>query len=76
MASLTCSRCSQIMRDGGRTGCVVRDAEVYLPEFRQGRSRHGVEVTDLGRFFIRNVCMVFDRYLERNPGDRVYSRTV
>jgi 2,4-dienoyl-CoA reductase (NADPH2) len=26
---ITCSRCSQLMRDGGATGCVVFDAEVY-----------------------------------------------
>ncbi|MEN6577499.1 MAG: FAD-dependent oxidoreductase [Phycisphaerales bacterium] len=32
-----CSACTQIMRDGGRTGCVVRDNEVYGPIFRHGR---------------------------------------
>lgn len=32
-----CSSCSQIMRDGGRAGCVVRDAEIYGPESRKGR---------------------------------------
>jgi 2,4-dienoyl-CoA reductase-like NADH-dependent reductase (Old Yellow Enzyme family) len=34
---ITCSRCSQIMRDGGSAGCVVRDKEVYLPIYREGR---------------------------------------
>ncbi len=34
---LGCSACTQIMRDGGRTGCVVRDARVYGPIFRRGR---------------------------------------
>ncbi len=34
---VTCSACTQIMRDGGRTGCVVRDKEVYGPEYRQAR---------------------------------------
>ncbi len=34
---VTCSACSQIMRDGARTGCVVRDAEIYGPEYRRGR---------------------------------------
>jgi len=34
---LACSACTQIMRDGGRTGCVVRDNEVYGPIFRHGR---------------------------------------
>ena len=32
-----CSACTQIMRDSGRTGCVVRDNEVYGPIFRHGR---------------------------------------
>ncbi len=34
-----CSSCTQIMRDGGRSGCVVRDHEVYAPVFREGRRR-------------------------------------
>jgi len=36
---ITCSSCTQIMRDGGRTGCVLRDAEVYGREYREGRQR-------------------------------------
>ncbi len=32
-----CSACTQIMRDAGRTGCVVRDNEVYGPIFKHGR---------------------------------------
>lgn len=32
-----CSACTQIMRDSGRTGCVVRDNEVYGPIFELGR---------------------------------------
>lgn len=34
---VTCSGCTQIMRDGGRTGCVVRDSAIYGPEYRRGR---------------------------------------
>ena len=34
---LGCSACTQIMRDGGRTGCVVRDAKVYGQIYRRGR---------------------------------------
>jgi len=34
---ITCSRCSQIMRDGGKAGCVVRDAKIYGPIYREGR---------------------------------------
>jgi 2,4-dienoyl-CoA reductase (NADPH2) len=34
---VSCSACTQIMRDGGKTGCVVRDNEVYGPIFKHGR---------------------------------------
>jgi len=37
---VACSSCTQIMRDGGRSGCVVRDHEVYAPIFRAGRRRN------------------------------------
>ncbi len=33
-----CSKCTQIMRDHGRTGCVIRDAKVYAPLFKQYRA--------------------------------------
>lgn len=34
-------------------------------------------VREEGRLFVRNICMVFDRYLEAKAGDgRVFSRTV
>ncbi len=32
-----CSACTQIMRDSGKTGCVVRDNDVYGPIFQHGR---------------------------------------
>ena len=34
---IACSKCSQIMIDGGPIGCVVRDREVYGPIYEQGR---------------------------------------
>jgi NADPH-dependent glutamate synthase beta subunit-like oxidoreductase/2,4-dienoyl-CoA reductase-like NADH-dependent reductase (Old Yellow Enzyme family) len=34
---VSCSACTQIMRDHGMTGCVVRDNEVYGPIFMHGR---------------------------------------
>jgi NADPH-dependent glutamate synthase beta subunit-like oxidoreductase/2,4-dienoyl-CoA reductase-like NADH-dependent reductase (Old Yellow Enzyme family) len=34
---VTCSGCTQIMRDGAKTGCVLHDAEVYGPQYRLGR---------------------------------------
>ena len=36
----------------------------------------GLEITDLGRFFLRNVAMVFDAYLETGGDKPLYSRTV
>ncbi len=41
---IACSSCTQIMRDGGRAGCVVRDHEVYAPIFRQGRRLDPTEI--------------------------------
>ena len=38
--------------------------------------RGGLTVTDRGRLFVRNVCMVFDRYLAAHEGRPVFSRTV
>ena len=36
-----------------------------------------IEVTALGRLFVRNVCMVFDRYLRGRSQDKpIFSRTV
>jgi 2,4-dienoyl-CoA reductase (NADPH2) len=35
---VACSACTQIMRDGGRTGCVPRDAEVYESIYKEGRA--------------------------------------
>jgi oxygen-independent coproporphyrinogen-3 oxidase len=36
----------------------------------------GIKVTDLGRFFLRNICMPFDAYLGSTSEGPVYSRTV
>jgi len=34
---ITCSGCSQIMRDGTMTGCVVRDSDIYGQQYKLGR---------------------------------------
>ena len=34
---ITCSACTQIMRDGTMTGCVVRDSEIYREQYKLGR---------------------------------------
>ena len=32
---LACSKCTEIMRAGGTTGCPIRDSEVYMPIYKQ-----------------------------------------
>lgn len=34
---ITCGKCSEIMRDGGKAGCVIFDRDVYLPIHQEGR---------------------------------------
>ncbi|MBE6905212.1 MAG: NADH:flavin oxidoreductase [Ruminococcaceae bacterium] len=34
---VTCSKCTQIMRDHGRTGCVIKDSALYAPLYKQAR---------------------------------------
>lgn len=54
----------------GRAGGLVDNGFVEI-------APAGIEVLPLGRLFVRNVCMVFDPYLEQKTGDRpVFSRTV
>jgi hypothetical protein len=35
---ITCGKCTEIMRDGGTTGCVIRDSAVYGPIYRGCRA--------------------------------------
>jgi oxygen-independent coproporphyrinogen-3 oxidase len=65
-------------------------AEYFAPELAalraaDGPMSHGfvviepdhLEVVGLGRFFVRNLAMIFDRYLDsRSGGKPVFSRTV
>jgi hypothetical protein len=39
---------------------------------------HSIEVTELGRQFVRNICMIFDRHhrARTQSGTPVFSRTV
>lgn len=46
---ITCSSCTQIMRDGGRAGCVVRDPEIYEPIYKRGRMRNQRVMRDLAK---------------------------
>jgi len=36
---VACSGCTQIMRDGGKTGCVIRDKEIYAEEYKKVRKK-------------------------------------
>jgi glutamate synthase (NADPH/NADH) small chain len=36
---VACSGCTQIMRDGAQTGCIIRDSEIYGPIYRAARRR-------------------------------------
>jgi len=44
---IACSSCTQIMRDGGRAGCVVRDHEIYAPIFYEGQMRNPAVMREL-----------------------------
>ncbi len=35
-----------------------------------------IQVTDKGRLLIRNICMAFDRYLKKQPGQQRFSRAI
>jgi len=37
---ITCSRCTQIMRDHGTAGCALLDRQVYGPIYKAGREDH------------------------------------
>jgi oxygen-independent coproporphyrinogen-3 oxidase len=39
-------------------------------------TRETITVTPLGRVFIRNLCMTFDRYLAKGHDKPVFSRTI
>ncbi len=45
---VSCSACTQIMRDAGMTGCVVRDNKVYGPIFEHGRMSDRENLARLG----------------------------
>lgn len=38
---IACSKCTQIMRDHGRTGCVIHDNQMYLPLYNEARQSAG-----------------------------------
>ncbi len=34
---IACGKCTEIMRDGGKAGCVIRDNKIYVPIYKAGR---------------------------------------
>lgn len=32
---ITCGKCTELMRAGGTTGCVIKDSEVYMPLYKE-----------------------------------------
>lgn len=42
-ACITCSKCTQIMRWHGRTGCVIKDSEIYVPLYNEARRQFEAE---------------------------------
>lgn len=55
------------------------DLERLAPHIDDGLVRRDgstIEVTDQGRMYLRNLCMVFDRYLDQGGSAPRYSRTI
>ncbi len=46
------------------------DLQAFVERGLLNRNQTGVQVTDLGWFFVRPMAMVFDRYFQRNPTGR------
>jgi NADPH-dependent glutamate synthase beta subunit-like oxidoreductase/2,4-dienoyl-CoA reductase-like NADH-dependent reductase (Old Yellow Enzyme family) len=46
---VACSACTQIMRDGGRSGCVPRDSAIYEPIYKEGRAEALDSIQEMAR---------------------------
>ena len=58
---------AQFQNEQSALNALQKDGLLHQDEYH-------IQVTPLGRFFLRNVCMVFDAYLD--PGQGRFSRTV
>ena len=59
----------------------AEEVKMRLSEMEKDRLIHllpqGIEVTDVGKPFVRNICMAFDLRLQRNvPTTRIFSMTI
>jgi oxygen-independent coproporphyrinogen-3 oxidase len=64
---------------GARVGSYTKEVEALRPLEREGLlaiEGSKIELSDLGRMFVRNVAMVFDAYLGGGKNERAFSRTV
>jgi oxygen-independent coproporphyrinogen-3 oxidase len=54
----------------------IRKLEETIEPGFYARQNGKLSITPLGRIFVRNICMVFDRYLEGATTKPIYSRTI
>ena len=54
----------------------IQDLQEFIADGLITESSKGYHLTDVGRHFLRNICMVFDAWLEQTPVDIKYSKTV
>lgn len=89
ITELMCNGHLEVREVERRFGVVFADhfarelAELTAPDSPQADGlvvvgHESIDVTPIGRMFVRNVCMVFDRYLQARTSGRapVFSRTV
>lgn len=54
----------------------IEDLQEFIADGLINKTNSGYRLTTLGRHFLRNICMVFDAWLEQTPVDIKYSKTV
>jgi len=68
---VACSACTQIMRDRGMTGCVVRDNQVYGPIFVHGRMSDRENLARLAK-----ECRQCQELVKIKPHMKFYERQI
>jgi oxygen-independent coproporphyrinogen-3 oxidase len=54
----------------------IATLENFVPDGLLEITPDKIRITDLGRIFLRNIAMVFDRYLREAPKGPLFSRTL
>ncbi len=57
-------------------GPEIATLEGFVPDGLLEITSEKIRITDLGRIFLRNIAMVFDRYLREAPKGPLFSRTL